>query len=36
MQEIKREALIEKASELLGSGTVDRVLGWKTASSSTM
>ena len=29
MQEIKREALIEKASELLGSGTVDRVLGWK-------
>ncbi len=29
MQEIKREALIEKASELLENGTVDRVLGWK-------
>ena len=30
MQEIKREILIEKASELLQSGTVDRVFGWKT------
>ena len=34
MQEIKREALIEKASELLGSGTVDRVLGWKDRKST--
>ena len=30
MQEIKREILIEKASELLQNGTVDRVFGWKT------
>lgn len=29
MQEIKRDVLIEKASELLKNGTVDRVLGWK-------
>lgn len=29
MQEIKREILVSKASELLKSGTVDRVLGWK-------
>ncbi len=29
MQEIKREVLVSKASELLGNGTVDRVLGWK-------
>lgn len=29
MQEIKREALINKASELLKNGTVDRVLAWK-------
>ncbi|MGN0114419.1 MAG: 4Fe-4S dicluster domain-containing protein [Acutalibacteraceae bacterium] len=29
MQEIKREVLIEKAKELLGSNTVDRVFGWK-------
>ena len=29
MQEITREALISKASELLSAGTVDRVLGWK-------
>ena len=29
MQEITREALIAKASELLSAGTVDRVLGWK-------
>ena len=29
MQEIKREILISKASELLDAGTVDRVLGWK-------
>lgn len=28
MQEIKREVLVEKASELLNNGTVDRVLGW--------
>ena len=28
MQEIKREALISKASELLKNGTVDRVFGW--------
>lgn len=30
MQEIKREILIEKVSELLQNGTVDRVFGWKT------
>lgn len=30
MQEIKREILVSKASELLGNGTVDRVLGWRT------
>lgn len=29
MQEIGREILINKASELLTAGTVDRVLGWK-------
>ena len=29
MQEIKREVLVNKASELLKNGTVDRVLGWK-------
>ncbi|MDD6214683.1 MAG: 4Fe-4S dicluster domain-containing protein [Firmicutes bacterium] len=29
MQEIKREILISKAAELLESGVVDRVLGWK-------
>lgn len=29
MQEIKREILISKASEMLNSGAVDRVLGWK-------
>ncbi len=29
MQEIKREILINKASELLTNGTVDRVFGWK-------
>lgn len=29
MQEIKREVLVSKASELLDNGTVDRVLGWK-------
>lgn len=29
MQEIKREVLIEKAKELLGNNTVDRVFGWK-------
>lgn len=29
MQEIKREILVSKASELLESGAVDRVLGWK-------
>ncbi len=29
MQEIKREALIERASALLADGTVDTVLGWK-------
>ena len=29
MQEIKREVLVSKASELLANGTVDRVLGWK-------
>ena len=29
MQEITRELLIEKASQLLESGTVNRVLGWK-------
>lgn len=30
MQEITRENLISKATELLNAGTVDRVLGWKT------
>lgn len=30
MQEIKRDALVSKAAELLSAGTVDRVLGWKT------
>lgn len=30
MQEIKREALVSKACELLENGTVDRVLGWRT------
>ena len=30
MQEITRETLVSKASELLANGTVDRVLGWKT------
>ena len=30
MQEIKRETLTEKASELLKNGAVDRVLGWKS------
>lgn len=34
MQKISREALINKASELLESGTVDRVLGWKTGEFS--
>lgn len=29
MQEIKREVLVSKASELLKNGTVDRVFGWK-------
>lgn len=29
MQEIKREILIKKASELFENGTVDRALGWK-------
>ena len=29
MQEIKREVLVNKASELLKNGTVDRVFGWK-------
>lgn len=29
MQEIKRETLINKASELLKNGVVDRVFGWK-------
>lgn len=29
MQEIKREILVSKASELLNSGAVDRVFGWK-------
>ena len=29
MQEITREQLITKAKELLGNGTVNRVLGWK-------
>ena len=29
MQEVKREVLVSKASELLNNGTVDRVLGWK-------
>lgn len=29
MQEITRETLVSKASELLANGTVDRVLGWK-------
>ena len=29
MQEITRDCLIEKASELLANGTVNRVFGWK-------
>lgn len=29
MQEVKREVLVSKASELLKNGTVDRVLGWR-------
>lgn len=29
MQEVKREVLVSKVSELLKNGTVDRVLGWK-------
>lgn len=29
MQEITRDILVSKANELLSSGTVDRVLGWK-------
>ena len=29
MQEIKRDVLVNKASELLAAGTVDRVLGWR-------
>ncbi len=29
MQEITRDAIIAKASELLNNGTVDRVLGWE-------
>ena len=29
MQKIKREDLVNKASELLENGTVDRVLGWR-------
>ena len=29
MQEIKREILVSKATEMLKSGAVDRVLGWK-------
>ena len=29
MQEVKRDVLVSKASELLKNGTVDRVLGWK-------
>ena len=29
MQEINREILVNKATELLSKGTVDRVLGWK-------
>ena len=31
MQEIKREVLVNKASELLKNGTVDRVFGWGAA-----
>ena len=30
MQEINREILVNKATELLENGTVDRVLGWRT------
>ncbi|MDD6799773.1 MAG: 4Fe-4S dicluster domain-containing protein [Firmicutes bacterium] len=29
MQEVKREILVSRAAELLGDGTVDRVLGWR-------
>ena len=29
MQEIKREALVQRAAALLADGTVDLVLGWK-------
>ena len=34
MQKITREMLIEKASELLNEGKVNRVLGWKNGEFS--
>ena len=34
MQEITREALVAKASELFENGTVDRMLGWKKGEFS--
>jgi len=34
MQEVKREELIARASELLDNGTVNRVIGWKSGEFS--
>ena len=34
MQKINRDALIQKANELLTNGTVTRVLGWKKGEFS--
>ena len=34
MQEVNREALVAKASELFANGTVDRALGWKAGEFS--
>lgn len=34
MQEVTREALVQKASELFANGTVDRMLGWKKGEFS--
>ena len=34
MQTVNRDTLVNKAKELLASGTVDRVLGWKKGEFS--
>ena len=34
MQELTREALVAKASELFEKGVVDRMLGWKKGEFS--